>query len=45
MTIYIINGKPHVAVENYFKEISHQEYYMLLESNEKISIEDVNIYD
>jgi hypothetical protein len=45
MTIYFINNKPHVAVENYYKEISYQEYYMLLESDEKISIEDVNLYD
>jgi len=45
MTIYIINGKPHVAAENYFKEISYQDYYMLLESDARIKIEDVNLYD
>lgn len=45
MTIYFINNRPHVAVENHYKEISHYEYYMLLETETNLKIEDVNMYD
>lgn len=45
MTIYYINGKPHIAVSNAFKPVSEREVYDLLESDEIIHFEDVEIHD
>jgi hypothetical protein len=44
MTIYFINNRPHIAMDNYYKEISNYEYYMMLENNEVSRVEDI-IYD
>lgn len=41
MTIYLVHGKPHIAVSNGFQEISHYEYYMMLEHNEVENVEEV----
>jgi hypothetical protein len=45
MTIYYINGKPHLAVSNAFKQISDIEVFELLESDTQIQFEDVELYD
>lgn len=45
MTIYMINGKPHIAVSNAFREISQYEYYMMIEHNEIQNVEDVTLID
>jgi hypothetical protein len=45
MTIYFLNGRPHIAMENHYKEISHYEFYMMIEHNEVSNVEDVNFYD
>lgn len=45
MTIYMINGKPHIAVSNAFREISQYEYYMMIEHNEVNHVEEVSLYD
>lgn len=44
MTIYFINNRPHIAVHNHFQEISHYDYYMMLEQNE-IEVQEVELYD
>jgi hypothetical protein len=45
MTIYFLNGRPHIAMENHYKEISQYEFYMMLEHNEVKRVEEVNLYD
>jgi hypothetical protein len=45
MTIYYINGKPHIEGNNAFKLISDKEVYDLLESDTQINFEDVIIND
>lgn len=42
MTIYIVRGKPCIAVSNGFKPINEQDYYMMLEHSE---IERVEVID
>ena len=44
MTIYFLNGRPHISMDNYYKEISQYEYYMMLENNEVKAVEEY-VYD
>lgn len=39
MNIYIINGKPHIAVSNGFQQISDYDYYMMLEQDSETNLE------
>jgi hypothetical protein len=39
MSIYIINGKPHIAVSNGFQAISDYDYYMMLEQGSEPNLE------
>jgi hypothetical protein len=41
MTIYLLNGKPHIAVSNGYQPISDYEYYMMLEQSEVDNVEEV----
>jgi hypothetical protein len=45
MTIYLINGKPHIAAHNGYQAISEYEYHMAIEQGEIDTVEDVNLYD
>lgn len=45
MTIYFINNKPHMAVDNDFLEVSPLDYFMMLEQNLVSRIEEVESYD
>jgi hypothetical protein len=39
MSIFIINGKPHIAVSNGFQPISDYDYYMMLEQGSEPKLE------
>jgi len=41
MTIYLLNGKPHIAVSSGYQLISDYEYYMMLEQSEVDNVEEV----
>jgi hypothetical protein len=34
MTIYLINGKPHIAVSNGFQPVGDQLYYLMIEQSQ-----------
>ena len=44
MTIFLINGKPHISVSNGFQLVSDYDYYMMIEQGAEPSLEVVE-YD
>lgn len=44
MTIFWINGKPHLSVHSGFQIISEYQYYTMLEHGEIEEIQEVELY-
>jgi uncharacterized membrane protein len=45
MTVFIINGRPHIEAHNGFQAISEYEYYMAIEQGEISEVLEVEQYD